>query len=221
MKEKMDENQEINLKKKPVVLIVDDNPKNLQLLGNILKVKKCDIGVAQGGNMALQMAKDINPDLVLLDIMMPDLNGFEVCKRLKSSPVTKDIPIIFLTAKTEMEDIANGFRLGAVDYVTKPFNSIELLARVTTQLELKKAWDMQKDLVEKLQTALAEVKKLSGLLPICCHCKKIRDDKGYWTQVEGYISTHSEAEFSHGICPECREKHYPDIKEQQTAKDLF
>jgi len=218
MKEKMDENQEIILKKKPIVLIVDDNPKNLQLLGNILKVKKCDIGVAQGGNMALQMARDINPDLVLLDIIMPDLNGLEVCKRLKSSPETKDIPIIFLTAKTETEDIARGFRLGAVDYVTKPFNSIELLARVTTQLELKKAWDMQKNLVEKLQTALDEVKQLSGLLPICCHCKKIRDDKGYWNQVEGYISTHSEAEFSHCICPECMKEHYPDIKEQPNAE---
>ena len=208
----MNENQNVEEKKKPVVLIVDDNPKNLQVLGNILKVKECDIGVARGGNMALQMIRDINPDLVLLDIMMPDLDGYEVCRRMKSSPETEEIPIIFLTARTETEDIVKGFRLGAVDYVTKPFNSVELLARVTTQLELKKAWDKQKDLVHQLQTALDEVKKLTGLLPICCHCKKIRDDEGYWTQVEGYISTHSEARFSHGVCPECMKEHYPDLQ---------
>ena len=214
MERKLDENHEVEKKKKSVILIVDDNPKNLQVLGNILKVKKCKVGVANNGQQALQMTENINPDLILLDIMMPKMDGFEVCKRLKASPETKEIPIIFLTAKTEMEDIVRGFRLGAVDYVTKPFHSVELLARVSTHLELKSALDTQKELVAKLQTALDEVKKLSGLLPICCHCKKIRDDEGYWTQVEGYISAHSEAVFSHSICNDCLEKYYPEDEEQ-------
>ena len=195
--------------KTPMILIVDDNLNNLRVLGNILKVRKFEIGVATNGNQALQMANIKTPDLILLDVMMPEMDGFEVCGKLKKNPATENIPVIFLTAKTEMDDIIRGFKLGAADYVTKPFNSFELLARVTTHLNLKLTLDTQKELVEKLTIALAEVKRLSGLLPICSHCKKVRDDKGYWKQVEGYISEHSEAKFSHGICPDCLVEHYP------------
>lgn len=195
--------------KTPLVLMVDDNMNNLQVLGNILKIKNYDIGVATNGKQTIQMAISTIPDIILLDIMMPEMDGFDVCRELKKNPVTKDIPIIFLTAKSEIDDIVKGLRYGAADYVTKPFNSIELLARVKTHLDLKFAIDAQKELVDKLSSALATVKQLSGLLPICSHCKKVRDDKGYWSQVERYVSDHSEARFSHGICPDCIITHYP------------
>ena len=124
---------------------------------------------------------------------------------------TKDIPIIFLTAKVEIDDIVRGFKIGAADYVAKPFNSAELLARVRTQLDLKKSRDSEKRLIAELQQALHDVKTLSGLLPICASCKKIRDDHGYWQQAEEYISDKSDAKFSHSLCPDCIKKLYPEL----------
>lgn len=124
---------------KTSILIVDDVPRNLQVLVNMLREKDYKISVAPGGRKALQMVDIFLPDLILLDIVMPRPDGFQVCKKLKASPETKDIPIIFLSAKTETEDIVKGFELGAVDYVTKPFKKTELLARISTHLELGKA----------------------------------------------------------------------------------
>ncbi|MFA7157857.1 MAG: hybrid sensor histidine kinase/response regulator [Kiritimatiellia bacterium] len=129
-------NSRNNKSSPPLILIVDDNPNNLNVLGNILQREACDIAVATDGQQALAFAGEEHPDLILLDVMMPGLDGFEVCRRLKAAPGTAGIPVIFLTARTEAEDIVNGFKAGAVDYVTKPFNSAELLARVRTQLEL-------------------------------------------------------------------------------------
>ncbi|MGD2089650.1 MAG: response regulator [Candidatus Aminicenantes bacterium] len=133
------DNTELNKQKKPIVFIVDDVPKNLQVLGNTLRNRDYNISVATSGEQALNMMDKILPDLILLDVVMPGIDGFKVCKKLKTSEKTKDIPIIFLTAKTQTEDIVKGFELGAVDYVTKPFNKEELLARVHTQLALRNA----------------------------------------------------------------------------------
>lgn len=194
---------------RPLVLIVDDISENLQVLGNLLKELNCRIAFATGGKQALSMLDDLSPDLILLDILMPDMNGLDVCRRLKSKESTKNIPVIFLTAKDDQEDVINGLRAGAVDYVTKPFNADELRARVSTHLELKLARDEQESLIQQLRQALEEVKNLSGLLPICSYCKKIRNDDGYWQKVEQYLSAHSKAQFSHSICPDCLEKYFP------------
>lgn len=142
--------------KKPLVLIVDDVPKNLQVLGNILSIEEYRIAVATSGKQALERINKNKPDLILLDIMMPEMNGFEVCEKLKKEPYTRDISIIFLTAKTDTEDLVKGFKCGAVDYVTKPFNSIELLARVRTHIELQVAKD-------KLKRQNEELKELNSL----------------------------------------------------------
>ena len=171
----------------------DDVPKNLQILGKILRNQRYKVAAATSGGQALDMIGKIRPDLVLLDIMMPGMDGFEVCKEIKSRPETADIPIIFLTARTETDDIVKGFSAGAVDYVTKPFNSAELLARVRNHLELK---------------------RLSGLLPICGRCKRVRDDKGYWQQVEEYIAEHSDIDFSHSLCPGCVTDLYPQLADE-------
>jgi len=124
------------IKKSARILIVDDVKKNIQVLGNILKKEEYQINVAMNGIQALKLVNKVVPDLILLDVMMPEMDGFETCKNLKASSKTRDIPVIFLTAKTEVEDIVKGFELGAVDYVTKPFNLIHLLRNIKTILAL-------------------------------------------------------------------------------------
>jgi two-component system, sensor histidine kinase and response regulator len=132
---------------KPLVLIVDDNPKNLQVLGTLLRKTDCNLAAALSGKQALNTIEKVKPDLILLDVMMPEMDGHEVCRRLKSNKETKHIPVIFLSAKSETEDVVAGFGLGAVDYISKPFIGSELLARVNTHLEMKK---MEKSYEEEL-----------------------------------------------------------------------
>ena len=172
------------------ILIVDDEPKNIQLLGTILEKNNYDAEFAMNGQQCLDWLHEKPFDLVLLDIMMPGQDGYEVCKEMKSRLGTKHIPVIFLTAKTETADIVKAFDCGCADFVSKPFREPELLARIKKEVELK---------------------ILRGIIPICSHCKKIRDDKGYWNKIEAFIQAHSEAVFSHGICEECRDKYYPDL----------
>jgi len=148
--------------KAPLVLIVDDVAKNLQVLGTILSKQEYKVAAANNGEQAIKIAKITLPDLILLDIMMPGIDGFEVCARLKKDSGTKDIPVIFLTAKIEPEDIVKGFETGAVDYVTKPFNSTELLARTKTHLELKINRDLLKIKNEQLNE-LAITDSMTGL----------------------------------------------------------
>lgn len=174
---------------KPVVMTVDDTPANLELLQGILQKQGYQVAAFPRGDMALKAAAEHPPDLVLLDIMMPEMDGYRVCEKIKANFATRHIPVIFLTAKTETGDVVKGFEAGGVDYVTKPFNSEELLARVRTHVEIK---------------------ILRGLLPICSRCKKIRDDQGFWNQVEAYFETHSEVTFTHSICPGCMDALYGD-----------
>ncbi|MCK4464557.1 MAG: response regulator, partial [Bacteroidales bacterium] len=141
-----------------MVLIVDDTPKNIQVIGSILMEQKYRISVAKNGREALKVVKDVKPDIILLDIMMPELDGFETCKQLKESPETRDIPVIFLTAKIETEDIVKAFELGAVDYVIKPFNAKELLVRVNTHLDLKYAHEKIKKSEQELQKVNKAIK---------------------------------------------------------------
>lgn len=140
----------------PKILLVDDNPTNIRVAAKILRQKNYNISFAQSGRDALQKARSINFDAILLDIMMPEMDGYEVCEKLKSDPKTKQVPVIFLTAKTETENVVRAFELGGADYVTKPFNSQELLARVETQVRLKKSLEslesINKDLKESNNT---------------------------------------------------------------------
>jgi phosphoserine phosphatase RsbU/P len=132
----------------PRVLIVDDVPQNLHLLRETLK-GSCKLLIAKSGHQALEIvARDPKPDLILLDVMMPGMSGYEVCETLKKDPTTKDIPVIFVTALSESGDEERGLGLGAVDYVTKPFQPVLIKARVGNQLELKKHRDHLQDLVE-------------------------------------------------------------------------
>jgi signal transduction histidine kinase len=122
----------------PTILIVDDLAENIEILGTVLRKKKYKIAVAMNGEGAISIAKQIVPDLILLDIAMPGMDGFTVCRMLKDDPATAGIPVIFLTASADTEDVVTGFSLGAVDYVTKPFKAPELLMRIKTHLTIKK-----------------------------------------------------------------------------------
>ena len=118
------------------ILVIEDEPVNIQTLSTLLKERGYNINIATNGRQGLEVLGRIRPDLILLDIMMPEIDGFETCRRIKASTAWREIPIIFLTAKTDTADIVRGFELGAVDYVAKPFNAHELLARVNTHLTL-------------------------------------------------------------------------------------
>lgn len=192
------------MEEKPRILIVDDERFNILTLTELLH-DDYKIMAAKDGEQALAaVQREILPDLILLDIMMPGINGYEVCKRLKANERTKPIPVIFVTAVSEIEDAARGFQAGAVDFIQKPLDLVMAKARVDLHIKLHKT-------MQELNEALSQVKTLSGFLPICMHCKKIRDDSGYWNQIESYIRKHSEAQFSHSICKECAQKHYPDM----------
>lgn len=193
------------------ILVVDDHPDNLRLLSGILNEHGYKVRLAPNGERALATIRKEAPGLILLDIMMPVMDGFEVCKRLKQDEETAGIPIIFISALNETIDKVKAFSLGGVDYITKPFKSEEVLARVKTHLSLR---FLQLQLEKKnaeLRKALDEIKVLRGFIPICASCKRIRNDKGYWEQIETYISNHSDVQFSHGVCDECLKKLYPDL----------
>ena len=185
------------------VLIVDDNTANIDVMLTFLEMEGYEISIATSGAMALHVAGHDHPDLILLDVMMPNMDGYEICRKLKKDPTTASIPIIFVTAKKETADIVQGFQCGGVDYISKPYRQEEVLSRVRTHLQLRRLLDNQEQLITELNRALGEVNTLKGILPVCSYCKKIRDEGGNWQQMERYIASRSETEFSHGICEAC------------------
>lgn len=333
------------------ILVIDDEPANLKLLFDYLQQAGFKVLVAPDAQAAFESISHLLPDLILLDIRLPDIDGFEVCRRLKADPATRDIPVLFITVMTDLAEKVKGFELGAADYITKPIWVEEVAARVRTHLNLrnlqkqfeadiaarkqaeealraskeryrslfenmtegfalheiicdssgkpvdyrfmqvnpaferltglaradligktvravlpgtedfwierygqvaltgeathfeeyasvlrqhyevlayrpapgqfavlfiditarKQADEEREKLIVELQKALSEVKTLKGIVPICASCKRIRDDKGYWERIEVYIRDRSDAEFSHGICPECLRELYPDF----------
>ncbi len=142
------------------VLIVDDVPENIQILVHLLNEKGLKVNFAESGIKALKAIKNNIPDLILLDVSMPGMDGFEVCEKLKKDPLTADIPVIFLTAKVDQEDVINGLEKGAVDYVTKPFNSNELISRIFTHLELKH----NRDLITRQNEELSKLNEVKNQL---------------------------------------------------------
>lgn len=207
------------------ILIVDDSADQQLLLRSILmNAGHSDVVTAESAQTAfsilsLDAGQDHSSiDLILMDILMPDLNGIDACRLIKQRDHLRDIPIIMVTAKNGPDDLSEAFSAGAMDYISKPVNSVELLARVTSALTLKREMDCRKAREaelrrsnEELQRALKEVKVLRGLIPICASCKNIRTDDGLWTRIEEYLSEHTEVQFSHGLCQSCIKKLYPSV----------
>jgi sigma-B regulation protein RsbU (phosphoserine phosphatase) len=188
------------------VLIADDDLASRQLLHSILAGEHYTVTEVDNGNSALEvLASAQDPFVALIDWEMPGMEGPQVCRRTRELSNVQPIHLILLTARDAKSDVVEGLRTGANDYVVKPVNRTELLARVGIGAQMV---GLQRSLTQhivELEGALKRVKQLSGLLPICSYCKKVRDDSNYWQQVESYVMHHSDAQFSHSICPGCYE----------------
>ena len=203
------------------ILIIDDQPVNIELIVNHLEQANDSYKMYQAinGESGCEVAQKVLPDLIITDWEMPVMTGIEAIRRLKEIDSTKDIPAIVASGvMTSSDNLRTALEAGAVDFIRKPIDKIELIARVRSILLLADSYReirQQRDELTKknqeLTEAIEKVKTLSGLLPICASCKKIRDDEGYWNDVEVYVVNHSDARFSHGICPDCMKKLYPDV----------
>jgi CheY-like chemotaxis protein len=192
-------------------LVADDDLTCRTILNSVMRRGGHEVVEAADGEQALAaLLEPEGPRLAVLDWVMPGLDGVEVCRRVRAQPGDRRPYLILVTTKGDKSDVAAGLSAGADDYVTKPFSTVELAARIDVGCRLLSLQDRLVQKVRELQEALGQIKTLQGILPICAGCKKIRDDQGYWNQVEAYISRHSDARFSHGLCPECLVRLYPE-----------
>jgi sigma-B regulation protein RsbU (phosphoserine phosphatase) len=186
------------------VLIAEDDRVTGELLVRTLQRWNYDATLVGDGTEAwarLRQSRDAT--LAILDWMMPGIDGPDVCRRVRAELPDANMYLLLVTARESRNDVIAGLDAGADDYVIKPFDPEELRARVAVGARVLGLQQKLAERVNELQEALANVKQLRGLLPICSYCKRIRGDDQYWQQVEGYIADHSHAQFSHGICPSC------------------
>ena len=194
------------------ILIAEDDFASRNVLIAMLTKNGHEVVATSNGSEAWEaMQQPDAPRLAILDWIMPEINGVEVCHRVRALETDQPPYIIMLTIKGEKEDIVAGLEAGADDYLAKPYDPGELRARVDVG---RRMLELQANLAERmrdLQKALDDVRTLRGIIPICANCKRIRDDEGCWHQVEVYVRDHSEAQFSHGVCPACMKKLYPEF----------
>ncbi|RJP47095.1 MAG: DNA-binding response regulator [Desulfobacteraceae bacterium] len=203
------------------ILIAEDDFTSRTLLARVLKnVGHEVVETVSGADALKKMLEPDAPRLAIFDWMMPEMDGLEVICRVRQRQTDRPPYLIMLTARGEKADIIAGLEAGANDYLAKPFNAGELRARVEVGRRMIEMQDALADKVEELRDAIEQIKTLRGIVPICGHCKQIRDDEGYWHQLEVYVRDHTEAEFSHGICPKCMEKLYPEfVKTGEVKKE--
>lgn len=202
------------------ILVAEDSPMDLLIIQTILEEENYELICVENGAEVLNVLESEStlPDLILLDIMMPEMDGYEACEQIKSNPKTEEIPVIFLTGKRGEENEIKGFELGAVDFINKPYHEKVVKIRVKTQLDLRKhVQEINKQNLE-LKQAFSEIKTLRDLLPMCAKCRKIRDEQGYWKQIETYIVEHTDSKFSHGLCESCADEMYGDQSWYKGAK---
>jgi len=189
------------------VLIADDDQVGLTLLGrSIERLGHHVVAVSNGADAWQRLSTDSDVAIVILDWMMPGMTGVELCERIRHDESHSHLYVIMLTARTGRADIITGIEAGADDYLTKPFDPDELRVRLKVGVRVVSLQQRLAARVVELQRALAQVRQLGGLLPICSYCKRIRNDENYWEQIETFVAHHSDAEFSHGICPPCLDK---------------
>jgi DNA-binding response OmpR family regulator len=199
-----------------IILLIEDNPGDVRLLKEMLYKEEAKVELACAASLeeGLKHLKDNEYGIILLDLNLPDSKGFETF--LEVHKRNTDIPVIILTGIDDKELGLEAVRKGAQDYLVKgKFDGNLLMRSISYSIERQK-------MLMQLEKTLKELKALKGILPICSFCKKIRDDKGYWNQIEAYISEHSEAEFSHGMCPECAKKwqeEWEKTKEEMSRKE--
>lgn len=185
-------------------LVADDDRLTATVLAASLRRWNFDVTMAHNGEDAWRVISGpAMPSLAILDWMMPGLDGVALCARIRERPECSHMYVILLTSRDSSADIVVGLEAGADDYLVKPFDPNELRARVHTGSRVISLQNRLVDKIAALEEALANVKQLRGLLPMCSYCKSIRNDGDYWQQLETYIADHSDAEFSHGVCPTC------------------
>jgi sigma-B regulation protein RsbU (phosphoserine phosphatase) len=193
--------------KPATVLLADDDKLTLNMLNDTLTRAGYDVITAADGEQAWNKLQQSNAQVVILDWLMPGMEGVEIVRRASDDPRFANRYFILLTGKSSTEDLVAGLKAGARDYLRKPFEEAELLARVEVGVRVIELQQKLADRVAELERALTQVKRLEGLLPICSYCKRIRNEQDYWERVDAYISQHANVRFSHNICPECYEKH--------------
>ncbi|MBA3014829.1 MAG: response regulator [Proteobacteria bacterium] len=197
------------------ILCVEDEPGIREQLLRLLQRRGNKVLGAKNGKEGLALYREYSPEIVVTDIRMPVMDGLTMIKEIKE--ISRDVKTIVTTAFTDFSYMMDAIDLGVDHYVVKPINIDNLLGSIDKCAEniscrtvARQYLKEREKLITELHAALNKVKQLSGFLPICASCKKIRNDKGYWQQIESYIRAHSEAEFSHGICPDCAYKLYPE-----------
>jgi len=195
-----------------ILIAEDDLTSQLMIKAIVAKAGYEPIVTGDGLSAYEILTKPNAPKLAVLDWMMPGMDGVEVCRKVRALKTDDPAYLILLTSRDDKKDIVHGLKAGANDYVVKPYDVEELLVRIGVGRKVVDLQALLSGRIEELQAALAQIKTLRGLLPICMYCKKIRDDRQYWQQVENYVATHTEAQFSHGICPDCYKKYVqPEI----------
>ena len=206
--------------KKAVILIIDDEPNQRKTLTDIIAAKGYKTFVAADGAAGLAVLRENPVNLVLTDLGLPDISGIDILGKAKATYPA--IEVIILTGSATVDSAVEATNLGAFSYLRKPYDIDQLLLQIQRALEkqrieeeLRLSRQLLEDKVTELEATLARVKQLEGILPICMYCKKIRNEEEKWQQMEVYISQHSEANFSHGLCPECFETQMREFKASQ------
>jgi DNA-binding response OmpR family regulator len=200
------------------VLIAEDDAVSRLLLENVLRDWGYDVVATADGTEAWAVLSGSDaPRLTILDWQMPGVDGLELCRRLRQNQPTESIYVLLLTGKGGTDNVVHGLRSGANDYLTKPFDLDELSARLGVGRRVVELQQALSERVQELEAALAHVKTLRGLIPICAWCKKVRNDQNFWQQVEVYLSQYGDVRFSHGICPECFQDRARELAEDQAG----
>jgi sigma-B regulation protein RsbU (phosphoserine phosphatase) len=190
-----------------LVLIAEDDPVSRRVLEEMVTGWGHRVVIARDGRAAWDLLRGPEaPQIAVLDWQMPHRNGPDICRLVDEERLQPRPYLILLSARDATADLVAGLSSGADDYVTKPFHADELRARLNAGVRILQLQRGLADRVRQLEEALAQIKQLQGLLPLCMYCKKIRDDQNYWQQLDAYLSSHNAAQFSHGICPECYER---------------
>jgi phosphoserine phosphatase RsbU/P len=193
------------------ILVVEDSPLQALHLRRLLEESGYLVQVAGDGLDALEQFSRRAFSILISDWTMPKMDGTELIRRIRSMDLPSYVYAILLTSKDQREDLLAGMESGADDFLTKPVDPAVLSVRLRAGERILRLERGLADRNRALEKTLGEMKRLGGLLPMCANCKNIRDDQGYWHQVESYIRDHSEADFTHGLCPACLEKLYPEI----------
>jgi sigma-B regulation protein RsbU (phosphoserine phosphatase) len=200
------------------VLIAEDDSTSRMILKAMLTKWGYEVVETSNGDEAWQgLQREDAPRLAILDWIMPGIRGDELCRKVRELPTLLPIYIILLTVRRDQADVISGLEAGANDYVRKPFDREELRARLRVGERVVKLETNLVEQIQELKKASSHIKRLQGILPICMYCHKIRNDKESWERLEKYISEHTDAELSHGICPECSEKYF--IAKERTEVD--